>query len=196
MNTISILAIFSVCAMMLLAEYSRRYEPEGSHGDTLGSWLFASQRRSGSSLEAAPVVRDAPSAKHSHPLWNPGDCALELLAWADPILDSPAALSIVRKTTGPRTGSGTKGAFVAPKGTWLWSIQFEHDLRGARLEAVKAGSEAVSADVAESKPDGETDHSAAEHGILPVAPRDAGATVKDDIRQDPCSAPQDNDCNL
>lgn len=92
MNTISILAIFSVCAMMLLAEYSRRYEPEGSHGDTLGSWLFASQRRSGSSLEAAPVVRDAPSAKHSHPLWNPGDCALELLAWADPILDSPAAL--------------------------------------------------------------------------------------------------------
>lgn len=148
MNTISILIMFSVCAIMLLAEYSLRNVPNRPRGDALGSSLFAFQRLLGASQEAALVAK---TPKHSSPLWNPGDCALELLAWGDPILDGPGALSMIGKPAKPSAGSKAKGAFVAPKGTWLWYIQTHQDLRSARSDALKTGSEVPPADVAESK---------------------------------------------
>ena len=121
---VSILIGLLIYALMLLVVHRR----------SALSMLFGFGRARTASGEAPADS----NSLHSRPLWNVHDCALELLAWPDPILDQ-AAFAIFARI--PEKAERVRSSFTAPKGTWLWWIRLEGERRRARQHLVEAPSD-------------------------------------------------------
>ena len=121
---VSILIGFLTYALMLLVARRR-----------LALSMFS---KSGRTRAASSEVPADSKALHSRPLWNVKDCALELLAWPDPVLDKAAFAIFARN---PEKAERVRSSFTAPKGTWLWWIRLEGERRRARQHLVEAPSD-------------------------------------------------------